>query len=75
MQCPFCGNEMEHGTLRSRGSNYFLPDGQRTPTFYTASSLEKRDAIPLPPDPLGLDTTTWPEAYCCRNCRKLIVSY
>lgn len=75
MQCPFCGNEMEHGALHSRGSNYFLPDGQRTPAVYSATSLEKGDAIPLPPDPRGLDKPQWPEACCCRGCRKLIVSY
>ncbi len=75
MQCPFCGNEMEHGTLRSRGYNYFLPEGQRAPIGYTTSSLEKRNAVELPPDPYVLTKPQWPEAYCCRGCRKLIVSY
>ena len=28
MICPYCGQEMEKGTLHSRGGNYFLPDGE-----------------------------------------------
>ena len=26
MKCPFCGEEMRQGKLRTRGENYFVPD-------------------------------------------------
>ena len=28
MKCPFCGQEMEQGKLRSRGGLFFLPEGE-----------------------------------------------
>lgn len=76
MKCPFCGAEMEHGTLHSRGGNYFLPDEEKV-RFYTQKSLEKARAIPLPPNPYGKvgEAPAWPEAYCCRACRMLILPY
>jgi len=77
MKCPFCGSEMKKGTLRSRGCNFFLPDGEKMPTFYTRKSLAKRNAIPLPPDPFGRSTVIddWPVAYACLECRKIIMDY
>ena len=77
MKCPYCMAEMEHGTLRSRGGNYFLPDGKRPSriSFYTRSFLERQGAIPLPPDPYAIGPAEWPSAWCCRSCRKLILSY
>ena len=35
MKCPFCGEEMQQGKLRTRGENYFVPDGCKTPMLYT----------------------------------------
>ncbi len=49
--CPYCGRELEQGTFHSRGGNYFLPNGEKTPSFYTEKAMEKRKAILLPPDP------------------------
>lgn len=49
--CPYCGCELEQGTFHSRGGNYFLPNGEKTPSFYTEKAMEKRKAILLPPDP------------------------
>ena len=42
--CPFCGCELEQGTFHSRGGNYFLPNGEKTPSFYTEKAMEKRKA-------------------------------
>lgn len=74
--CPWCGNELEQGSLRSRGGNYFLPDGEKLPLTYSAHSMRKRGAIPLPPsslDPIG--AREWPDALVCRSCKKIIISY
>ena len=74
MQCPFCGAEMVEGELRSRGSNYFLPKGQKTPKLYTKASMEKVGAIMLPPDPLEVSLhPQCPIAYWCEGCRKLVI--
>ena len=77
MQCPWCGKEMEDGTLRSRGGNYFLPSGEKASkiAFYTEKYLEKARAIPLPPDPYEWTFTEWPAARCCRSCRKLVIDF
>ena len=41
MKCPFCGEEMQQGKLRTRGDNYFIPDGCKTPMLYTQKSMDK----------------------------------
>lgn len=77
VKCPWCNGELEKGTLRSNGGQYFLPEGQRPCRirYYTKRYIEKADAIGLPPDPWTSDGTNWPEAYACRNCRKIVISY
>ena len=73
MKCPYCGNEMEKGELRSRGGLYFLPDGESLPKLYTKREMEKHNAIYLPP--YLLDATEFPTAYHCRDCSKIIIEY
>lgn len=80
MQCPYCGAEMELGTLRSRGCNYFLPAGETAPKLYAKKSMQQKRAVMLPPSPLGLtapvgDDAYWPQAFLCRNCRRIMLPY
>jgi len=76
MRCPYCGTEMTKGTFRSRGKNYFLPDGQKLPWLYSAKAMTKRNAILLPPDFLDIsDIGNWPVAYACTGCRKIVIDY
>lgn len=76
MKCPYCASEMIQGTLRSRGSNYFLPDGEKTPAWYTERSMSKKNAILLPPSPYNAAfPRNWPVAHICKACRKMILSY
>jgi hypothetical protein len=74
--CPFCSKEMEEGTLRSRGGNYFLPDGQKEPWLYREKSFDRVNAVALPPSPYTMSfQPEWPKAYCCRECHKIIIDY
>ena len=77
MNCPNCGREMQKGMLRSRGCNYFLPEGEKIPWVYTKKNIEARGGIVLPPDPYTLDFSVgdFPEAYVCRDCRQIILRY
>lgn len=79
MTCPYCGKEMEKGTLRSGGGNYFLPDGKKPSwmRFPTIGYIERTRSIALPPDPWDMDlfANEWPVAYCCRDCKKIIIEY
>ena len=72
-KCPWCNQDLEHGTFRSRGGNYFLPDGNKTPNFFTIQSMKRKNAIMLPPYPIG--DASMPEAYVCRGCQKIIIPY
>lgn len=73
MDCPFCGKKMGKGTLRSRGSNFFQPEGAKLPRWYAKKHMEKAGAVPLPPSPYtGGD---WPEAHICQVCRKIVINY
>lgn len=72
MKCPICGHEMELGKLRSRGGVFFLPNGEKTPKLYTHKEMAKHRAVSFPPFVLDF-FPEYPDAYVCRNCRKLIM--
>ncbi len=72
MKCPYCGKEMEKGTIRSRGGVYFLPDGETMPKLYSEREMSKHRAISLPPYLLQT-IPEFPTAYACRECAKMIV--
>lgn len=74
IECPFCKGTLEKGELRSRGGVYFLPEGQKTPTWAIESSYEKRRAISVPPFPLD-HPIRFPFAMACRNCGVIILDY
>lgn len=74
-KCPYCSNELEKGSFRSRGGNYFLPDGEKNPAFFSEKAFKKCRAIPLPPDFISYGQPQYPLAYVCRNCKKIIISY
>lgn len=73
--CPYCGRELEPGTFRSRGANYFRPDNQRPPLWYTRKSLEACNCIMFPPDIFLWGNKEHPVAYVCRHCKKMIVPF
>jgi len=73
--CPWCGGELEEGTFRSRGGNYFLPLHEKTPKLYTSASMKKRNAIPLPPAFADVSSTSYPTAYVCHLCKKIVISF
>ncbi len=76
MNCPFCKSEMLKGKLCTRGENYFVPDGCKTPTFYTHKGMEKAGAILVSPDSLSASyEADWQTAWICNNCRKMVVDY
>ena len=74
MKCPYCSNDMEKGTLRSRGGVYFLPDDEKIPLLYTEGQMQKRNAISLPPSMFGTPVE-YPTAYLCRACSKITIEY
>lgn len=73
MRCPICDKEMEIGKLRSRGGVYFLPDGEKSPMLYTRKAMSKHRAILLPPFVSFAASPEYPNAYVCRQCKKLIM--
>ena len=73
--CPYCEKEMEKGLFMSRGANYFLPDGEKTPATNLEGSIRKRNGIPLPPDLFAIGRPEWPQAYVCRSCKVIIMPY
>ncbi len=40
MNCPYCGQMMEHGTLCANGNIRFLPDGVKDPLFFNRDEYE-----------------------------------
>lgn len=74
-KCPYCGGNLEKGKLISRGGNFFLPDGEKTPTLFTKKSMNKSRAILLPPDIVSDGDVQFPVGYVCRVCKKIIIPY
>ena len=76
MKCPFCGEEMVKGKLRTRGDNYFVPDGCKPPLIYTHKSMENAGAVLVSPKASdAIYERNWQAAFKCDKCRKLIVGY
>lgn len=74
MNCPYCNQPMEKGQLKSRGGVFFLPEGESLPLLYTEWQMEKHGAVPLPPG-VNVLRPEYPEAWICRNCRKIQIEY
>ena len=74
MRCPYCNNEMDKGTLRSKGGVYFLPDGEKVPLLYTEREMKKRNAVYLPPY-MTAYPPEHPAAHICRSCSKIVIDY
>ena len=74
MNCPFCGNEMESGKLRSKGGVFFLPDGEKMPKLYTQKEMNKHSAVLFPPF-VSDALPEYPNAHLCRSCKKLIMDF
>lgn len=77
MICPYCGAEMEHGTMNSNGNLHFLPDGKKAPLLFSREAYAARGAVLLPP---YQDSTTLLHdgstvAWCCKACQKLLICY
>lgn len=70
MKCPYCGNEMTKGFIQGRSDFFFTQKPQR---FLVAPQGED---IALS-DNRVLYITGGPkcEAYCCRDCKRVIVDY
>ena len=77
MKCPYCGKEMEKGEIRNKGFNYFLPEGEKPLLLLTnfQKKLKERNAILLAPYPYGGGGVEFPAAYCCRECKKIILEF
>ena len=73
MKCPFCGEEMQQGKLRTRGENYFVPIGCKTPMLYTKKSIEKAGAIPVSTDAIGASCEeNWNTIFCVRSAESIL---
>ena len=76
MECPYCGNALESGIFESRGCNYFRPENQSRPRWYSLLAMERVGCIMLPPSPYRLfPGDDMLKAYVCRQCRKIIIPY
>lgn len=74
MNCPYCGQAMEPGQLRSRGGVFFLPDGESLPKLYSEKEMDRHKAISFPPY-LFQAKSEFPAAYVCRKCGKIIMDF
>lgn len=73
-KCPICLNELENGTLRSRGLTYFLPNGQKPVRLFTHREMVNKKAVDIRAEETG-DVGAWPRAKICRSCRMIFVPY
>ena len=74
-KCLYCGGNIEEGTFRSGGGNYFLPKGEKPPSLYSKSAMSKKRAVLLPPEIFSVGNHQWPAAFLCRNCKIIIIPY
>ena len=76
MNCPKCAKAIKPGRLCGRGDNYFLPEGETVPHLTSQRILEKKHAVLLPPESLGIPfCEDWPAAFWCVDCKVLVADY
>ena len=76
VNCPFCDKEMQQGKLRTRGENYFVPNGCKTPLLYTKKSMGRAGAVLVSPDCFNANgEENWQTAFLCEECRKVIADF
>ncbi|MBR4743488.1 MAG: hypothetical protein IK082_04770 [Oscillospiraceae bacterium] len=74
--CPYCGELLEEGELRNRGSNYYLPKDAGLPLWYSKRTMDKKGAIMLPPNPYSISfPPVFPKAWVCRSCKIILIPY
>ena len=68
--------EMQQGKLRTRGDNYFVPNGRKAPMLYTKKSMENAGATLVSPDCTGaIYEENWQTTFLCIGCRKIIADF
>lgn len=65
MICPYCGEEMKKGYVQCRDGMYWNEKKRPIPALMLGGGR----TIQLSYDPSTV------EAYCCENCRKVIIEY
>ena len=82
MKCPYCGEEMEKGTIYGRkdAGLPWYPENEKAPAWISESAVAKRNGLLLgkdgifPQSTLSLKNAKL-ETHICRKCRKGIISY
>lgn len=69
MKCPYCGEEMESGFIKSGRSIYWGKDEMVDPIYYPNDIKVNKFSL----GDLFRGCTV--EAYHCSSCKKIVVSY
>lgn len=65
MKCPYCGGEMEKGSIQSNGSTLIFSTKE-----HPFIKLARQDDVQLA---RGLNAEA--EAHRCKGCKKLVIDY
>lgn len=71
MECPYCGKEMKYGVIQSQHEINWKPN--KSKLFASASSVFNKEAVVL--SEFSFLKGSCVEAYCCDDCRKIIIDY
>lgn len=68
MKCPFCGEEMEKGSIYGRRDSglLWLPCKEKPPQILTEASVKKRNGLFIGKKPFPEITRL--DFFVCRNC-------
>lgn len=72
MLCPYCNQEMEKGSIKSRDGIYWLPEGGRR---LTAAFSKKSVRLMDPETAADLAAEQQITAYRCAPCKKIVIAY
>ena len=77
MKCPYCGNEMETGSLKTEGGPgmFYMPEGKNYSILPTQKEIERKGGIVLDGPYITRFHYTSVGCYVCKSCRKIVVSY
>lgn len=77
MECPYCGAEMEKGSLQTQGGDglFYMPRNKKYGMFPTHKSVEKKGGVILDGPYMFRFNYVDVTCFICKACKKIIIQY
>lgn len=75
MNCPYCNDDMEHGYIEGGETEMNWKPNKTGPLTFENAKFHKGAVVLSPCSMKTLFSKNRVEAYICKKCKKIIISY